>query len=124
MRSGILTKSYADMLIDALQNPELADEVANTFISAALNGDLEKSVSFESLLILGTPRVFDLDFDIVNDVINLQILGQFWNNWGTAMRQDRRFKGWLELLGYDDFWRIHGWPDRCRPTSPENFECI
>ena len=124
MRSGVLPAVYADLLVDALENPDLADEVAQKFVAAASNGEIENIVNFEALLILGSPHVFDLDIGPLNDVPKLQILTQIWNNWGVSMRSDPRFKGWVEQLGYVDFWRKHGWPDRCKPTGSGDFECI
>jgi len=124
MRSGVLPAAWADLLIDALEDPALADGIAQNFIFAVARGDLEACVGFESLLMLGSPHAFDLDVDPFSDITRIQILAQVWNNWGVAIRQDPRFKEWVEKLGYVDFWRKHGWPDRCRPTGPDDFECI
>ena len=124
MRSGILPAVYADLLIDALEDPGLAKNNAQKFISAVNEGDLNKAVCFEALLILGSPRVFDLEVDLLKDLSRKQIQGQVWNNWAVAVRQDPRFKAWMEELGYVSFWRKYGWPDRCRPTGPDDFECI
>lgn len=124
MRSGVLPAVYAELLIDALEDPRLAEKTAQAFVAAVKSGDLELCVSFESLLILGSPRAFDLGIDPFNDIARVQIHGQVWNNWGVAVRQDPRFKDWVDSLGYVEFWRKHGWPDRCRPTGPNDFECI
>lgn len=124
MRSGVLPAAYADLLVDALEDPTLVEETALKLVSAAETGDLPACVSFESLLLLGSPLAFDLDIDPLSDISHLQILAQVWNNWGVAARQDPRFKAWVEKLGYADFWRKHGWPDRCRPTGSDDFECI
>ena len=124
MRSGKLPAEYSDLLIDAIEDPARTEEVARIFVSAAENGELDKLVSFESMLMLGSPRAFDLGIDPVNDIKNVQIHAQIWNNWAVAFRQDPRFKDWVQALGYVDFWRNHGWPDRCRPTGLNDFECI
>ena len=124
MRSGVLPAVYADLLVDALEDPTLAEETALKLVSAAATGDLQACVGFESLLLLGSPHAFDLDVDPLSDITRIQILAQVWNNWGMAVRQDPRFKEWVETLGYVNFWRKHGWPDRCRPTGPDDFECI
>ncbi len=123
LRSGVLPAVYADMVIDALENPSLSGEYAQKLVTAARQGELDKLVSFEALLLLGSPRAFDLDIDPFNDINKMHILSQVWNNWSVALRQDPRFKDWVEKLGYVDFWRKHGWPDRCRPTSLSDFEC-
>jgi len=124
MRSGILPAVYADLLIDALEDPARIENVAQLIVTATENGELDKLVSFELLLMLGSPRAFDLGIDPVNDIKNAQIHAQIWNNWAVAFRQDPRFKEWIRKLGYVDFWRKNGWPDRCRPTGLEDFECI
>ena len=87
-------------------------------------GKLDKLVGFETLLALGSPRAFDLGIDAHRDIAKKQILSQLWNNWGVAVRQDPRFKKMANDLGYVDFWRKFGWPDRCAPTGPDDYECI
>jgi tetratricopeptide (TPR) repeat protein len=124
MRSGTMPAEYADLLIDALEDPGRTSDIAELVFGAAMAGELEKLVGFESLLIIGSPLAFDLGIDPVADIRNLQLHAQIWNNWAVAFRQDPRFKDWVEALGYVDFWRKHGWPDRCRPTSLTDFECI
>ena len=124
MRSGPMPAEYADLLIDALEDPARKNEIAGMVVNATKTGELDKLVGFESLLIIGSPRAFDLGIDPVSDVKNLQLHAQIWNNWAVEFRQDPRFKEWVEELGYVDFWRKYGWPDRCRPTGPNNFECI
>lgn len=124
MRSGTMPAEYADLLIDALENPGSKKDIAGIIVGATTTGELDKLVGFESLLIIDSPRVFDLGIDPVADIKNLQLHAQIWNNWAVAFRQDPRFKDWVEALGYVDFWRKHGWPDRCRPTSLNDFECI
>jgi len=122
LRSGVLPAYYADKLIDALEDPNGPDECARMIMNAATRGDLDELVSFEALLILGSPRAFELEIDPLS-IAKTQILTQVWNNWGVALRQDPRFKAWLQQLGYAEFWRKYGWPDRCRPTSLDDFEC-
>ena len=124
MRSGVLPAVYADLLVDALEDPGLKEAAARKLMSAAETGELTKLVSFESLLILGSPHAFDLGIDPLSDITRTQIHAQLWNNWAVAVRQDPGFKAWVDKLGYADFWRKHGWPDRCRPTGPKDFECI
>jgi len=124
MRSGVLPEVYADMLINALEDTALVEEVAQKFVSAVADGELTKGVGFESLLILGSPRAFDLRMEPHMDSTRIQTNAQIWNNWAVAARRDQRFKDWVGKLGYPEFWRKHGWPDRCRPTGFDNFECI
>jgi hypothetical protein len=124
MRSGRLPADYADLVVDALEDPARKVEVARSIVAATQSGALERLVGFESLLLLGSPMAFDLGIDPLVDIKNLQMHAQIWNNWAVAFRQDPRFKDWVQALGYVDFWRNHGWPDRCRPTGLNDFECI
>jgi len=124
MRSGVLPAAFADLLVDGLEDPELVEVIARKFISAVQQGELTDLVAFESLLILGSPHAFDLGIDPASGINRIQIHAQLWNNWAVAVRLDPRFKDWVEKLGFVDFWRKHGWPDRCRPTGPDSFECI
>ena len=123
LRSGVLPAAYSDMLIDALEDPNGPEECAKMLVSASRQGDLDKLIAFEALLILGSPRAFDLGIDPYT-IAKTQILAQVWNNWGVELRRDPRFKEWVTKLGYVDFWRKYGWPDRCRSTGPDDFECM
>ena len=124
MRSGRMPAGLADLLIDTLKDPDRRDDAIQSIVAETQAGDLDKLVGFESLLILGSPRAFDLGVDPVNDINNLQLHAQIWNNWAIEFRQDPRFKEWVTALGFVDFWRKYGWPDRCRPVSVTDFECI
>jgi hypothetical protein len=38
----------------------------------------------------------------------------------------RKLPGFKELVrreGLVDYWRVNGWPDRCQPTTADDFEC-
>jgi hypothetical protein len=124
MRSGVLSAEFAELLVDALENADSKDSVAEKFVLAANNGELDKVVSFEALLMLDSPRAYDLGIDPITDIGNLHIHAQIWNNWAVEFRRDPRFKEWVNKLGYPEFWRKHKWPDRCRPTGLDGFECI
>jgi TolB-like protein/DNA-binding winged helix-turn-helix (wHTH) protein len=124
MRSGNLSGFYADLLIDALEDPSLFEDTVQKFVFAADNGTLDRKVSFEALLILGSPEAFGLGLDPRVDIVKLSTHAHIWNNWAVKLRKDPRFKDWVSALGYVDFWRKFGWPDRCRPTSLDDFECV
>ena len=124
MRSGVLPAAYADLIIDALQNPASMQDASQRIATAVGKGELEKLVGFEALLVLGSPVAFDLDIDPVGEILKPHMRALIWNNWSVALRQDSRFKDWVRKLGYVKFWEKHGWPDRCGPTTPGDFECI
>jgi TolB-like protein/Flp pilus assembly protein TadD len=43
-------------------------------------------------------------------------------SYGPA-RQTERYKALARKLGLVEFWRVKGWPDFCRPTTGDDFEC-
>jgi TolB-like protein/DNA-binding winged helix-turn-helix (wHTH) protein/Tfp pilus assembly protein PilF len=123
MRSGVLPGPFADTLIDGLENVDQFSVSETAFVEAIETGSLDKWVGFEALLILGSARAFELDIDPLN-VKKSFVLAQVWNSWAVDLRQDTRFKVWLESMGFVEFWQQYGWPDRCQPTGPVDFECI
>jgi len=124
MRSGVLPATWADLIIDGLETPSRSEQVALEVLAAVERGELSRIVAFEALLILGSPRVWDLGIDPLSDIVKLQIHTQVWNNWAVAVRRDPRFKEWITALGTVEVWETHGWPDRCKPTGQGDFECI
>ena len=123
-RSGTLPAAYADLLIDALEDPTKKDGAADKIVNATTEGGLDRLSGFEMLLVLDSTRVYDLGIDPLTDFRNEQIIAQIWNNWAVDFRRDPRFKDWIRKIGYLDFWLKKGWPDRCRPTGVDDFECI
>lgn len=124
IRSGVLPAVYADLLIDGLEDSSRFDDTVRTFLAAAENGSLDKLISFESLLVLGSPEAFTLGINPFTDINRAQVNALVWNNWAVTLRRDKRFKDWVTTLGYVDFWHKFGWPDRCRQTGLNDFECI
>ena len=46
--------------------------------------------------------------------------------WRPVLRDVRKLAGFKELVrreGLVDYWRKHGWPELCRPTADDDFEC-
>ena len=46
--------------------------------------------------------------------------------WRPALREVRKlpeFKNLVRREGLVDYWRVEGWPDVCRPTTADDFEC-
>jgi tetratricopeptide (TPR) repeat protein len=122
--SGNLPDYFADRLVDAFQFPAQTSAVEGEFIDAAGTGALDKALAFEALLILGSPRAFNLEVEFAGTPFQYRMPEQVWSNWGVRLRQDPRFKTWVRALGYEQYWRRHGWPDRCSPISLDDFECI
>ena len=124
LTTGVLPARFADVLVDGFEDAKKRGQAESLLQNAARDGDLPAPVAFESLLILGSPAAFDVNLGSHGDLTSRGLLLPVWNNWGVALRKDARFKEWVRRLGYDDYWRKNGWPDRCRPTSLTDFECI
>lgn len=122
--TGELPAPFADRLVDALHDPVQFQSVESEFLQAVESGALPGPLAFEALLILGSPAAFDLEIDFAGTPFQYRLPEPVWNNWGVQLRQDPRFKSWIRALGYDQYWRRNGWPDRCSPTSLDDFECI
>jgi TolB-like protein/tetratricopeptide (TPR) repeat protein len=48
------------------------------------------------------------------------------NLWSPVMHDMRQLPGFKQLvrdMGLVDYWRQAGWPDRCHPTTGEDFDC-
>jgi TolB-like protein/Flp pilus assembly protein TadD len=46
-----------------------------------------------------------------------------WDDRTRAVRSDPRWKSLVRAMGLVDYWKKHGWPDRCRPKGEDDFEC-
>ncbi len=124
MRSGVLPAACTDQIIDALQDRDFYEDTVNSLLFAVENDLLDNQVVFEALLMLGSPKAFSIGLNPQEDIENNQIHAQIRNNRAFELRRDRRFKDWVSALGYVGFWQQFGWPDRCRPTGLDDFECI
>jgi hypothetical protein len=122
--TGVLSPELADRLVDAFEDPIQYPRVEDEFLQAARSGEIVPPLAFEALLILGSPRAFELEIDFEGTDFEYRLPEPVWSNWGTHLRQDPRFKSWIRTLGYDQYWRRNGWPDRCSPTSLDDFECV
>ncbi len=124
LRMGALPPAYADLLVEAFENPPRRRTIERAFVTGAQQKELLPLVAFEALLIMGSPRAFDLEVSLENSYFEHRLPEAVWHNWGHELRRDSRFKGWVRALGYDQHWRKYGWPDRCRPTGLNDFECV
>lgn len=46
--------------------------------------------------------------------------------WAPAFADARsrpEFKALMREIGLVDYWRVHGWPDKCQPVGADDFEC-
>ena len=71
------------------------------------------------LLMLGSPVFFDLAGRIDCD----QPPALLWIDRAAELRRDPRFEAFARRMGMADFWRDHGWPDKCASLNPDFAEC-
>jgi tetratricopeptide (TPR) repeat protein len=46
-----------------------------------------------------------------------------WHPSYAPARKTERFKVLVRKMGFVDYWRVKGWPEFCRPTTGDDFEC-
>jgi hypothetical protein len=49
--------------------------------------------------------------------------GQQWAPAYSDIRKTERFKAYVRDSGRLAYWRTHGWPDLCHPTTGDDFAC-
>jgi TolB-like protein/Flp pilus assembly protein TadD len=58
------------------------------------------------------------------ELLNISInLGISWTPGFSGLRQLPEYKQFLTDIGLVDLWKERGWPDLCRPTDGDDFEC-
>jgi TolB-like protein/tetratricopeptide (TPR) repeat protein len=48
---------------------------------------------------------------------------EIWHRDYAPLRKSERFASFARKAGLVDYWRAKGWPEFCRPTSGDDFEC-
>lgn len=97
----------------------------------ALAAEAASNPSFEPLSSYALLNADDALLELANDRITS---GDTWRlvnslgagNWAPrhkALRNNPRFKDVLRKMGFVDYWKKHGWPDRCRPQGDDDFVC-
>lgn len=62
-------------------------------------------------------------YDRALDTGNFVITRQYWGPEFAPVRKTERFKTLMRRAGYVDYWRVHGWPELCRPVGTDDFVC-
>jgi tetratricopeptide (TPR) repeat protein len=55
--------------------------------------------------------------------VYIQFVGLLWHPAYSSVRQTERFKRFARKVGLVEYWRAKGWPEFCRPTIGDEFEC-
>ena len=79
---------------------------------------------------LGLLRAYDEALDLISKVhayghpeFFAGALALIWDDRSKAVRQDPRWRALAVSTGLVDYWKKHGWPDRCRAKGEDDFEC-
>jgi hypothetical protein len=48
---------------------------------------------------------------------------ELWWPLPPAVRKTQRLKALARQSGLVDYWKAHGWPDLCHPTTGDDFDC-
>jgi hypothetical protein len=126
----------ADAVKTALRDryPEGAVEAAERLLRAAPNSSVAGSA--QRLPRLGS----DLDFvyvrvgapelvmqayegDLASGAPNMGSSVVIWHPFYAPVRKTERFKAYVRNAGLVDYWRAKGWPEFCKPTTSDDFEC-
>jgi hypothetical protein len=69
------------------------------------------------------------DAQLALDVMERQVTANsqaaylFWYPQMRDVRRSPRFKEIMRNAGFVDYWNEFGWPETCRPTVGDDFEC-
>jgi hypothetical protein len=84
---------------------------------------LEGALSFVYAHVGAEDRLMDvLEREVENRELDSAI-DVLWRPTAAALRKTERFEKFIRDAGLVEYWRESGWPDLCKPTTGENFEC-
>jgi tetratricopeptide (TPR) repeat protein len=120
------------------RSQELADALAQAIKTraaipsarAALMKEATRDPTFEPellLILIGDNEGF---FDAVDarlakgdKVRTMNYIAMAWRVFSSGDSANARFKVLMRKVGLVDYWKKHGWPDRCRAKGEDDFEC-
>jgi TolB-like protein len=123
-----IQRPVLDAIARALRDPKAKAEAVRA-LEEADAGPVERRPRFlelylsllgehRRLLALALRRVDSKD----GERVGLLLTGM-WQPRFAPLRQDPQFKVLVRRVGLVDYWKKHGWPDRCRPKGEDDFEC-
>ena len=121
------------LCVRAFADPALVPQLA-----AALQGIDDPLSAEQTAPIIGTINGLDQCYTLVGDddgaidmiqtamqEFNWYAINIFWqpDEGSKRLRLHPRFKALMQEMGLVDYWREHGWPDRCRAAGADDFAC-
>ncbi len=55
--------------------------------------------------------------------LRTQTVRYLWSPEFAPVRRTERFKAFVRVAGYAEYWRARGWPDHCHPVGADDFVC-
>jgi TolB-like protein/Tfp pilus assembly protein PilF len=122
-------------------------DLANTTVAAVLKALRQPGTSLEAIKAakaeaaadrnynpIGVYALFRADDLLLDQLAKLTASGNarrvepaiflwLWAPRFKKMRSTPAFKELVKQWGYVDYWKKHGWPDRCRAKGEDDFEC-
>jgi TolB-like protein/Flp pilus assembly protein TadD len=111
-----------ELILSIFEEPGTADDAIRAFVEAYPLGRGVLWRLSDWAAYFGAP---ELAVELVSDSIFTVplFLDRLWEPQHSDTRRTEAFKALVRELGLVDWWRERGWPTRCRPVEPENFEC-
>jgi hypothetical protein len=114
-----------ESLVRALKSPAAFGEAAQAIEAAAAKSTTLDATGLYA--VIGDYRRF---FDALDARVAQRDTARFprwmpfaWRVSPAGGDESRRFKTLVQSMGLVDYWKKHGWPDRCRPKGEDDFEC-
>ena len=89
-------------------------------VAPAVNTPNPVGASFIYLYVDAPERVIE-PYEI--EIVPGSDIGLLWHPIYAPVRKTERFKKIARGLGLVNYWRERGWPEFCRPTTGDDFEC-
>ena len=125
VRSADVADPLVEPIIRALRSRTAFAEVA-----AVARERAAKDVTFNPEVPFAVIGDYDRFFDALEARIAHQDTARFagWTPWAWRFATagdaaSLRFKKFAKLAGFVDYWKKHGWPDKCRPQGADDFVC-
>jgi TolB-like protein len=125
--AGAPHRPYRDAIARALRHPDAKADALQALEEEAASAERRPRLLEYYLTLLREYRLALAlalrHVDSGNSTRLATILTSVWQPRLAPLRKDPQFKLLMRRVGLVDYWRRHGWPDRCRAKGEDDFEC-